>query len=294
MVRVHFLLTLVLAIGAVSTTFGQSLDALEKRADIEFAKPGGVSMKLDAYLQKGAGPHPAVVYVHGGGFEHGDRGSVAKHYVEPLIAVGFSMVSLDYRLAPKHLFPAAPDDVQAGIAYIKKNARSLGIDPDKLVLLGESAGGMLASYAGANYLPGNKVAAVVTFFGVHDLMLLSTEEPCTMDGREFAIRYGRVKGGEAAFLGFEEVTPEDFNTLKDASTVAHVHKDMPPYLLIHGTRDFGVPFEQSVQLKQVMQLAGAECNLIPIVAGGHGGWDKPEDQHYKKTMVEWVLAHLER
>ncbi len=249
-------------------------------------------MKLDAYLQKGAGPHPAVVYVHGGGYVHGDRRSVTKPYVEPLIAVGFSMVSLDYRLAPKHIFPAAPDDIQAGIAYVKKNAKALRIDPDKLVLLGESAGGGLASYAGANYRPGNKVAAVVPFSGVHDLVLRSTEEPCTLSRKEFTIRHGHILGGEGAFVGFEKVTSENFKILNDASTVTHVHRDMPPYLLIHGTRDFGVPFEQAVQLQQVMRFAGAECDLIAIVGGGHGLWARPEDQHYKKSMVEWVLAHL--
>jgi alpha-L-fucosidase 2 len=293
-VRIHCLLTSVLILAAISPVFGQSVDSLEKRTDIEFAKPDGVSLKLDAYLQKGPGPHPAIVYVHGGGFVSGDKTGMSKHYCDPLVAVGFSVVSLDYRLAPKYPFPAAPNDVQDGIAYIKKNAKSLRIDPDKLVLMGESAGGLLSAYAGANYRPGNKVAAAVPFYGEHDLMIRSTEEPCFMDGRAFPKpKGGCISGGLAAYLGFKELTPENYKILKDASTVAHVHKDMPPFLLIHGTRDYGIPYEQSVQLQQVMQFAGAECDLVAIVGGGHGGWNKPEQQHYKKTMVEWVLAHVD-
>ena len=115
-----------------------------------------------------------------------------------------------------------------------------------------------------------------------------------MDGRAFPKpKGGCISGGLAAYLGFKELTPENYKILKDASTVAHVHKDMPPFLLIHGTRDYGIPYEQSVQLQQVMQFAGAECDLVAIVGGGHGGWNKPEQQHYKKTMVEWVLAHVD-
>ena len=291
--RAFAILTFTFALFCGFTAQAQTVDDLEKRADIEFAKPHGVSLKLDAYLQKGPGPHPSIVYVHGGGFVSGDKTGMSKQYCNPLVEVGFSVVSVNYRLAPKHPFPAAPDDVQAGIAYIKKNAKSLRIDPNKLVLMGESAGGLLSAYAGANYRPGNKVAAVVPFYGEHDLMIRSTEEPCFMDGKAFPKpKGGCISGGLAAYLGFKEVTSENYKILKDASTVAHVHEDMPPYLLVHGTRDYGIPYEQSVQLQQVMQFAGAECDLIAIVGGGHGGWNKPEHQHYKKTMVEWVLARV--
>jgi len=67
---------------------------------------------------------------------------------------------------------------------------------------------------------------------------------------------------------------------------------MPPYLLIHGTRDFGVPFEQSVAMKEAMNNVGVEAEIVAIVGGGHGGWSKPEWHHYKKTMVEWVKEKL--
>jgi len=291
---VVLLLTFVGLCGLVSDAFAEPrLEDLEKRIDIEYGQAAGESLRLDVYLQKGSGPHAAIVYVHGGGFVTGDKGAISRHYTDPFIEVGFSLISVNYRLAPKHPFPAAPDDVQSAIAYIKKNAKALRVDPDKLVLLGDSAGGLLVSYAAAKYRPGNKVAASIPFYGEHDLMIRSTEEPCFMDGKASPRPPGGcISGGLGAFLGFKELNDENYKILRDASTVTHVHKGMPPVLLIHGTRDYGVPFEQSVQLQQVMQFAGAECDLVPVVGGGHGGWNAPEHQHFKKTMVEWTLKRV--
>ena len=103
---------------------------------------------------------------------------------------------------------------------------------------------------------------------------------------------GCISGGMAAFFGFDKLDPSHEATLRDASCVTHVHADMPPYLLIHGTRDYGVPIEQSHSMQQSMHCVGAECKLVAIVGGGHGGWNQPEQIHYKKTMVSWLSEKL--
>ena len=108
---VVLLLTFGGLFGLVSDAFAvPRLEDLEKRVDIEYGQAAGESLRLDVYLQKGSGPHAAIVYVHGGGFVTGDKGAISRHYTDPFIEVGFSLISVNYRLAPKHPFPAAPDD----------------------------------------------------------------------------------------------------------------------------------------------------------------------------------------
>jgi dipeptidyl aminopeptidase/acylaminoacyl peptidase len=129
-------------------------------------------------------------------------------------------------------------------------------------------------------------------FGEHDLVLRASENPCCMDGRVMPRPPGGcLSGGLAALLSFSEVkTPEQEQRLREASAVTYVHRDMPPYLLIHGTRDYGVPFEQSVSMREKMRETGADCTLIGIVGGGHGNWQNlPQWSKERQHIVRWLL-----
>src|SRR5438552_4131707 len=136
-----------------------SLENFDTKTDIEFAIVDGVSLKLDAYVPRSQGLHPAIVYVHGGGFTAGDKRDYDRSATTPLMERGFGVISVNYRLAPKHPFPAAADDVETAIRYIKTHAQELNVDPDRLVLMGASAGGHLVSFVGVKHRPENKVAA---------------------------------------------------------------------------------------------------------------------------------------
>lgn len=272
---------------------------IEVRDDIKYARPGGVALSLDAYLVSRARATPAVIYIHGGGFVSGDKRSIRDSTSELgkikdlILDAGISVLAVNYRLAPAHPYPAATDDIQDAIAFVKQHAHELRIDPDRLALMGESAGGMLVSHAGAKYRAGNKVAAVVSFYGEHDFLLRVTENPCAMDG--YTVKRpagGCISNGMAAFLGFKTVTPEKEPVLRDATVVTHVHASMPPYLLVHGTRDYGVPIEQAHSMVQAMDQVGAECKLVAIVGGGHGGWDRPDQQYYKQVLIDWLRTRL--
>ncbi|MBB77162.1 MAG: hypothetical protein CMJ75_21870 [Planctomycetaceae bacterium] len=271
---------------------------IETRRDVEFTKVAGESLHLDMWLQPGAS-NPAVIYVHGGGFTGGDKRHIEtgfKPIFELLLPAGFSVVSVNYRVAPKHRFPAAPKDVQAAIAWLKRQSNALRIDPDRLALMGDSAGGMIVSYAGARPTPQSRVAAVVSFFGEHDFALRVSEDPCAVDGRTIPRpKGGCISGGMAAFLGFQELqTPAHQRILDEATVVHHVYRGMPQYLLLHGTRDYGVPIEQSHSLQQAMRRVGADCQLVPIVGGGHGigGWTAPHQTHYKQRVIDWLRQTL--
>src|SRR5205807_4958916 len=126
---------------------------------IEFARREGVALTMDASLPEGPGPAPAVIWVHGGGFVTGDKKPQPKALLAPLEQKGWAWFSVNYRLAPKYVFPAQTDDVESAVAYIKAHAREFKVDGGRLVLIGASAGGHLVSFVGAHHDHGNAVAA---------------------------------------------------------------------------------------------------------------------------------------
>jgi acetyl esterase/lipase len=262
--------------------------------EIVYVERDGEPLKFDAYLQSGKGPHPAVVYVHGGGFVTGDKRPCPNHFRGPFFDNGYSVFSVNYRLAPRHPFPAATDDVAAAVKYIKRHATALKVDPKRIVLTGESAGGLISALTGALLQDEDRVAAVIPLFGETDLVLRVSEDPCAMDGHVSPRPAGGcISPGLGAFLGFSEIRNDaDRKTIQDASTVTHVRKNMPPYLLIHGTRDFGVPFEQSVSLDAAMKNVGADCTILPIVGGGHGNWTPEQWKMATDTEIKWLNERL--
>src|SRR5437773_4156894 len=143
--------------------------------DIVYREVQGVRLTLDAHVPEGTGPFPAAVLVHGGGWVAGDKQQYITYIFQPLSDAGFAWFSINYRLAPKYKFPADADDVEAAIRFIKVNAAKYNIDPRRIALIGESAGGHLVSYVGARNRPESRVAAVVSMYGIHDFISACVE-----------------------------------------------------------------------------------------------------------------------
>jgi len=289
--------SLTVLAGLLAAALVHAAPNLEVRKDIEFTRAGSVSLKLDAHLQAGSRkPAPCIVWVHGGGFVSGDKAGYPHALLDPILESGFAMISLNYRLAPQHPFPACVDDVEAGIAYIKAHAAEFRVDPKKLVLMGESAGGLIVSVVGGRARPANRVAGVVSLYGEHDLVTRVQENPCIMDGRAEPMPAGGcLSPGLKALLNVQSASPESMGIIRDASAVTYVRADMPPYLLIHGTREFHVPYEQAVSMHDRMKRAGADCTLISILGGSHGtgGWEKlPQGKEYKVQTLDWLKKKL--
>ncbi len=263
------------------------------QTDVEYGRAGEERLLLDAWTPDGPGPFPAIIWIHGGGFVTGDKAPYPKTLLDPFAQNGYAWFSINHRLAPKYPFPAETDDVETAVHYIKLHAPVYKVDPNRLVLMGESAGGHLVSFVGARHEPENSVAAVVSFYGEHDLVNRTHPEgPCLVDGKEVAMT-GSVclSPGLSAFLGVHGPGPETEAIVRKASPATYIRRDMPPYLLIHGTKDFNVPFEQSVVMCKAMRQAGAQCDLIAIDGGGHGrgSLDKAAGTNdYQKTMRDWL------
>jgi len=266
-----------------------------KELDVSYAPTDEQANKIDAYRHPKAGPRPAFVYVHGGGFVTGDKSSCPIDLLEPALEHGFSVFSVNYRLAPKHPYPAAIEDVTAAVKFIRQRAAAWNVDADRLVITGESAGGLISALVAATLQGDDQLAAAIPVCGEVDLELRVSEDPCSVDMKAIPRPAGGcISGGLGAFLGFPAVeTDEHRKTLRAASTITYVRPNMPPYLLVHGTRDFGIPYEQSVSLQQAMQKAGADCTLLPIVGGGHVNWSKETWDETMRFAMEWLRQRID-
>ena len=195
--------------------------------DIEYAKPGGESLKMDAWIPDGPGPHPAVILVHGGGWKSGDKQFNFTEIFEPLSKARLAWFSVNYRLAPKHVYPAAVEDVVEAVRHIKAHAGEYKIDPKRIAIMGESAGGHIAALVGARYGRDLGLAAVVPFYPATDFIAVA-------DGPD---KSDKAYRGAMQFIGAAELNDAERQRLREASPVTYVQKGMPPFLFVHGTAD---------------------------------------------------------
>lgn len=242
-----------------------------QQADIEYGKAGEVSLKLDLYTprEESKKPRPVVVWIHGGGWEAGNKRSGAG-LLAPLVAGGkYAGVSVGYRLSGVATWPAQVHDCKAAIRWVRANARKYNLDPDRIGVWGASAGGHLVSLLGTsggvkdlegdNGSPGHssRVRCVVDFCGPTDFLTFVKDNPSMNRPHSPVSRLlgGLVKDKEAA--------------AKSASPVTYVSKDNPPFLIVHGTADTIVPIAQAEELDAALKRAGVDSTLMRIEGGGH-------------------------
>jgi len=263
--------------------------------DVEYGRPGAEPLLLDLHVPDGRGPYPAAILVHGGGFDQGSKSTNVRPLFDVLANAGFAWFSIDYRLAPAAHFPESIADVERAIRWVKANAGTYRVDVAKIALIGESAGGFLVNYAGTHETPETQVAAVVDFYGPTDygkLAQLRLEHPEHFN--MVSLNRHAANGGGIHFFGVEKLDEAGLATLQTVSPLAAVHRGMPPFLCIHGTKDDQVAYEQSTDMCAAMTKVTAGCELITIEGGGHGmgSWRAPQMQHWKGDMVAWLTRTL--
>lgn len=234
---------------------------------IEYSNPDGQHLQLNLARPKdGAGPFPAVVCVHGGGFRAGKREGYDGLIVR-LAQKGYVAATVSYRLAPKYPFPAAVHDTKAAVRWVRANAAKYRIDPDRIGVTGSSAGGHLAQFLGVT-------ADVKEFEGDGGNPGVSSKVRCVVNvygPSDFTKSYG--KSVDAA-----EVLPLFLGGNLETARAAHVRSsplnwvtpNAAPTLCVHGTEDKYVAHEQAVWIVDRLKGAGVEAELLTLPGAGHG------------------------
>lgn len=244
--------------------------------DVEYCRVDGRSLCMDVRIPDSSGPHPAAIVVHGGGWMRGDKLWNVEPLFQPLAQAAIASFSISYRLATDFLqIGTAVADVRQAIRYVRENARKFGIDPDRIALVGESAGAHLATMAALEE-PAS-VAAVVSLYGPSDLELLARTSPVVPEQIRRAVEGSAFAGMLLSFL-------------RSLSPVRFVRPDAPPFLLIHGTADHVVPFEQSVVMRDRLLAAGVDADLVPMHGAGHGMryWR----ENWQTLLTGWLWRKL--
>lgn len=270
------------------------LQARDEKA-IEYSRPNGHPLLLDAHIPDGPGPFAAAILVHGGGFDAGNRNMYITPVFEPLTNAGFAWFSIDYRLAPEAHYADAVADVNAAIRWVTAHAAEYHVDPRKIALIGESAGGYLVNYVGTHQTPETRVAAVVDFYGPTDYGKLALERQAHPERFNMKSANGHAAhGGGIHYFGVDTLDAAGLAKIRPASPIFAVHSGMPPFLILHGNKDDQVSFDQSTTLRDAMHKAGVPCEMVVIEGGGHGmgGWRAPEMQHWKTDMIAWLEKTL--
>lgn len=252
------------------------------KTDIEYSQVAGESLRLDAFVPEGQGPFPAVIFVHGGGWSAGTRTGGNDPLFAPVAERGMAWFTISYRLAPKHNYPAPIEDVHAAIRWVKAHAKEFNVDPNRLALVGESAGGQIVAQAVVLAGEPERVAAVVPFYAPVDFI-------ADMERR------GGLSTSMRGLFGRKEAKADEatLQLLREASPINHIKPGLPPFLLVHGTGDMSVLYSWSPQFQAKLKAAGVPCELITIPDGLHGmaRWESFMPQ-YKEEVAAWLAARL--
>jgi alpha-L-fucosidase 2 len=243
-----------------------------------------------------AGPFPAAILIHGGGFDEGSKSTNVRPLFDVLSNAGIAWFSIDYRMAPEFRFTQANEDVVSAILWLKANAAKYHVDASRIALIGESAGGFLVNYAGTHEKKATRVRAVVDLYGPVDYGKLAEERRDHPERFNMtSINRHAANGGGIHFFEAQQLDAAGLTKLHSISPIFAVHKGMAPFLCIHGTKDDQVSYDQSPAMCDAMHKVGATCELIPIEGGGHGmsGWKAPEMQHWKPEMIAWLKKTMD-
>ena len=281
--------TLLLAVAAADSWPAQAAEIVFEQG-IEYSSPDNQHLQVNlARPKEASGKLPAVLCIHGGGFRAGKR-ERWDNLCKQLAERGYVAATATYRLAPKYQFPAAVHDVKAAVRWLRANADKYHIDPERIGVVGDSAGGHLAQYLGVtgdvpslegdggNPGQSSRVTCVVNYYGPSDLTK----------------SYGKsVDAAEVLPLWLGGDATKEHRKHIVASPLYWVTPSAAPTLLLHGTEDPYVNYEQAGWIYDKLKAADVEVELLTLQGAGHGF--KGEDaEKAEKAMLDFFDRHLKK
>lgn len=256
----------------------------------------GLALKADVYRSPDAGDRaPALIWIHGGALINGDRTGLQDlpHEIDMYFREGITLISIDYRLAPETKVPAIVEDIRDAMGWVRQNAELLKIDPQRVGVVGHSAGGYLSLLAGTFPQPPK---VVVSFYGYGDILgdwLVKPSEfyrkqPLVTESEalEFVtgppVAHADQRPGHSPFYLYcrqQGIWPQGIGGVDPAKdpgffgpycSARNVTASYPPTILLHGQKDTDVPYEQSVQMAEALSEADVVHELVLLERGHHG------------------------
>ena len=252
--------------------------------DVVYTKVMDWEGRADLYLSLNAvKPTPILINIHGGGWKSGVKETQGGF--SPYFKAGFAVANMEYRMSGQATAPAAIEDTRCMLMYLIKNAKALNIDPNKIIIMGGSAGGHLALMGGLlgndhrfdSNCPGVenvKVAAIIDKYGI-------------MDVWDWTYGPEHKSSSPKLWLG-DKANDNEF--IKSVSPISYVTKNSPPIFIVHGNADPIVPYQQSVDLYKKLQDLGVKSQFITVEAGLHGKFDKEKNNEINTAILEFIAG----
>lgn len=242
---------------------------VEVMRDIVYATIGERDLHMDIVRPRELppAPLPVLVYIHGGAWR---EGSYHTDLLYPFAQKGYLTASVEYRFTQEAIFPAQIHDCKAAIRFLRARASEYNLDPDRIAVVGISAGGHLAALLGTsggvaelegdlgNAHYSSRVQAVIDIFGPTDITTMIPDR---------GYRLAAVSPEDELVGGPVE---EHMDLARQASPLTYVDKTDPPFLIVHGDEDKVVSIAQSEKLDKALREAGVESKFIRVRNAGHG------------------------
>ena len=287
------------------------MDALPPLVDVSYVKRKfldvhygkGESQTMDIFLpDKGRGPFPLLIHIHGGGFAVGDKRDGHVKKLLDAIDKGYAFASINYRLSDEAIFPAAPLDCREAIRFLKANAKKHSIIPDRIATIGGSAGGNLSALLAMN-IPNGKfvgeegktftheptIKMAIDWFGPTDFSVM--DKQALENGVSFT-DHGEPYSAESCYMG-KPLSQVDPRLIALANPITYISNAMCPLLIEHGTVDKLVPFEQSRLLYDAIErkLGKGRAAFYALKGADHEDKMFESDQNMK-IVWDFVSKHI--
>jgi acetyl esterase/lipase len=281
---------------------------------------GACAIRADVYQPAGsAGSNAAIVFIHGGALIYGSRKAINRDQLRRYLAAGYTVIAIDYRLAPETKLPEIIKDLEDAFAWINRSGpEELSVDPKRLAVVGHSAGGYLALMSGFRVSP--RPRALVSFYGYGDIvgdwysrpdpfycqqpavsedaagrhvMGHVVSEPYEGRGKDLFYLYCRQNGLWPLEVSGHD-PEEEPSFFLPYCPVQNITTDYPPTLLLHGDRDTDVPSQQSVLMDQELSRHGVTHELAAMPGRGHvfdGDMDDPLVESAFSTVLSFLDSH---